>query len=86
MSCRYATSHPCMVWHWVDGSLGTVVVLLHRGVESPCTVAYPLRVTSRYVLYCCHPIVSMSYMHLMLVVRHVWLVLYAFNALPAPRV
>jgi hypothetical protein len=27
----------------------------------------------------------MSCTHLMLAIRHVWLVLYAFNALPAPR-
>jgi hypothetical protein len=85
MSCRSGTSCPCGVWHRVDGSPGTVVALLHSGVESPYTVACPLHVTSRSASYCRCPSMSMFCMHLMLTIRRVWLVLYAFNALPASR-
>jgi hypothetical protein len=82
MSCRSAKSRPCVVWRRVDGSSSTVAASLHRGIESPCAVAYPLRVTSRSVPYCCCPAVSMSCTYLMLNIRRVWLVLYVFNALP----
>jgi hypothetical protein len=61
MSCHSATLHPCMVWHQVDGSFGTIAASLHRVLD-----------------------VSMSCTHLMLAMRCVWLVLYVFNALPAP--
>jgi hypothetical protein len=85
MSYRSATSRSCMVWHQVDGSPGIVAASLHRGVESSCTVAYLLRVFSRSAPYYCRPAMSLSCAHLMLVIHRVWLVLYAFNALLAPR-
>jgi hypothetical protein len=85
MSCRSATSRPCTVWRRIDRSPDTVVASPHSGVESPCTVVYPLHVTSMSALYCCHLDVSMSCTHLMFAIHHVWLVLYAFNALPTPR-
>jgi hypothetical protein len=85
MSCRFATSRLCAVWHRVDGSLSTAVASLHSGVESPYTVACPLRVTSRSALYYRRPTVSISCTHLMLAICHIWLVLYAFNVVPAPR-
>jgi hypothetical protein len=84
MSYRSDTSHPCVVWHRVDRSPSTVAASLHSGVESPYTVACPLCVTNRSVPYCRCPVVSMSCTHLILAIRRVWLVLYAFNALPAP--
>jgi hypothetical protein len=65
MSCRSATSHPCVVWRRVDGSPDTVAASRHNSVKSRCTVAYPLRVTSRSVSYCRRLAVSMSYTHLM---------------------
>jgi hypothetical protein len=73
MSCRSATSHPCDVWRRDDRSLGTVAALLHSVVESPCTIACPLCVTSRPAPYCCRPVMSISCMHLMLHIRHVWM-------------
>jgi hypothetical protein len=69
----------------VDGSPDTVAASLHHDIMSPCTVACLLCVTSRSVLYCHRPAVSMSYTHLILAIRCVWPVLYAFNVLPAPR-
>jgi hypothetical protein len=85
MSCHSATSCPCAVWHRVDGSPGNIAVSLHNGVESTCSVTYKLRVTSRSTSYYHRPGVSISCIHLMLAIRRIWLVLYAFNALPAPR-
>jgi hypothetical protein len=85
MSCRFATSRSCTVWHRVDESLDTVAVSLHNGVESPCTVVCPLRVTSRSAPYCHRSAMSISCTYLMLVICRVWLVLYIFNVLPAPR-
>jgi hypothetical protein len=55
----------------VDGSPGTVATSLHRGVWSPHTVTFPLRVTSRYALYCHRPATSMSCAHLMRCLHHV---------------
>jgi hypothetical protein len=69
----------------VDGSSSTVAALLRSGVRSPRTVACLLRMSNRSVLYCHRPAASMSYMHLISAIRCVWLVTYAFNALPAPR-
>jgi hypothetical protein len=69
----------------VDGSPGIVATLLHHGVKSPHTVACLLHVTSRSAPYChCH-VVSMSCIYLMLVIHCIWLVLYAYNVLPALR-
>jgi hypothetical protein len=65
--------HPCAVWHRVDGLPGTVAALLHSVVESPCTVACPLCVTSRPAPYCRHLAASMSCTHLMLPIYHIWL-------------
>jgi hypothetical protein len=84
MSYRSSTSCPCVVWCRIHGSPNTVAALLHNGVESPYIVAYPLRVTSRSAPYYRCPTISMSCMLLMLVTRHIYLVLYAFNTLPAP--
>jgi hypothetical protein len=69
----------------VDGSPGTVAASLHRGIKSPCTVACPLRVSSRSTPYCHRPAVSMYCTYLILAIRCVWLGLYVFNVLPAPR-
>jgi hypothetical protein len=69
MSCRSATSHPCVVWHRVDGSPDIVAASQHSVVESPCTVACLLHVTSRSMLYYHCPTVSMSCTHLMLAIR-----------------
>jgi hypothetical protein len=85
MSCRSTTSLPYKVWRRVDGSPGTIAALLHNGIESPCTVICPLRMTSRSLSYYHCPAMSMSCMHLMLAIHHVWFVLYVFNALPALR-
>jgi hypothetical protein len=38
-SCRPATLHAYPARHRVVGSLDTIVALLHRAVEPPCTVA-----------------------------------------------
>jgi hypothetical protein len=81
MSRRSATSRPCdMVW--VDGSLGTVVVLLHRGVRSPRIVACPVHMSDSSTPYCHRPAASTSCMHLIPVIRCVWSVTYVFNVLP----
>jgi hypothetical protein len=69
----------------VDGSPGTVAALPHRGVRSPHTVACMLHMSGRSVPYCRCPVASMSYTHLMHVIRYVWPVTYTFNALLAPR-
>jgi hypothetical protein len=54
-----------VVWHWVDGSHGTIAASLHRDVESSYTVDCPLHGTSKSPPYChCHA-VSMSCTHLM---------------------
>jgi hypothetical protein len=76
-----AMSRPYVVWHRVDGSLGTVAASLHSGVESPCTVACPLHMTNRSTPYYHHPATSMCCTHLILAIRQVWLVLYTFNVL-----
>jgi hypothetical protein len=81
-SCHIA---PMRDMVWVDGSPGTVVALLRCGIRSPYTVAYPLHMSSRSVLYCHRPAASMSCMHLMPAIRCVWPITYAFNALPASR-
>jgi hypothetical protein len=73
MSCRSATSRPCVVWRRVDGSPDTVTALLHSDSESPCTIVASFCVTSRHALHCCRLPVSMSCTHLMLLIRHVWL-------------
>jgi hypothetical protein len=70
---------------WVDGSPGTVAALLRRDVRSPHTIACPLHMSGRSAPYCHRPIVSMSYMHLMPVIRYVWSVTYVFNVMHAPR-
>jgi hypothetical protein len=44
----------------VDGLPDTIAVSLHRGVRSPHTVACPLHVTSRSMLYCHRLAASMS--------------------------
>jgi hypothetical protein len=69
----------------VDGSPGTVVTLLRRGVRSPHTVACPLCMSGRSAPYCRRTTASMSCTHLMPVIRCVWPITYAFNALSAPR-
>jgi hypothetical protein len=73
MSCRSATSHPCTIWHRVDGSPVTVAALLHSTIEPPCSVVCPLCVTSRPTPYCPRLDVPMSCMHLMLPIHRVWL-------------
>jgi hypothetical protein len=73
MPCRSTTSRPRAVWRRVDGSPGTIAALLHSAIESPCTVACPLCVTSRLTLYYHRLVVSMSCTHLMLPIRCVWL-------------
>jgi hypothetical protein len=56
---------------------------LWRQVTSHC--ACPLHMPGRSTLHCRRPALSMCCMHLMPAIRCVWLVTYAFNALPAPR-
>jgi hypothetical protein len=69
----------------IDGSPGTVVALLCRGVRSPRTIACPLHMSGRSVPYYHRPTVSMYCKHLMLAIHRVWPVTYGFNALPALR-
>jgi hypothetical protein len=69
----------------IDGSPGTLVALLRCGIRSPRTVVCPLHMSNRYTPYCHRPATSMSCTHLMPVMRCVWPVTYAFNALSAPR-
>jgi hypothetical protein len=69
---------------WADGSPVTVAALLHLGFRSPHVVACPLRMSGRSAPYCRRPTTSISCMYLMPVIRYVWPVTYAFNALPAP--
>jgi hypothetical protein len=64
---------PGTVWHRVDRSPETVAALLHIIIESPCTVACPLCVTSRPTPYYHRPDVSISCTLLMLPIRHIWL-------------
>jgi hypothetical protein len=73
MSRRSATYRPYVVWHRVDGSPGIIAALLHCIIESPYTIAYPLCVISRLASYCRRLAESMSCMHLMLPICHVWL-------------
>jgi hypothetical protein len=73
MSCCSTTLRSYAVWRRDDGSPNTVAALLHSVVKSPCTVAYPLCVTSRLAPYYHRPAVSISCTHLMLPIRHIWL-------------
>jgi hypothetical protein len=73
MSCCSTTSHPCAVWHQIEGSPDTVAALLHSAIESPCTLACMLCMTGRPALYYHHLAMSMSCMYLMLPICHVWL-------------
>jgi hypothetical protein len=65
MSCRSAMSRPYVVWRRVDGSPDIVAALLHNDSESPCTVAWPLCVTSWSAPYCHCLDVSIYFTHLM---------------------
>jgi hypothetical protein len=73
MSCRYATSRPSTVCRRDDRSPSTIAALLHSIIKSPYTITCPLCVASRPALYYHHPVVSMSYTHLMLPIHHIWL-------------
>jgi hypothetical protein len=67
----------------VDGVPDTVAALMRCGVTSRRNIACPLRMSCRSTSYYRRPTTSMSYTHLMSVIRCVWSVTHAFNALPA---
>jgi hypothetical protein len=69
----------------VDGSPGTVAALLRHGVNSPRTAACMLHMSGRSMPYYRRPVASMSYTHLISVIRYVCHVTYVFNTLLAPR-
>jgi hypothetical protein len=68
----------------VDGSPGTVAALLRRVVWSPHTIACILCMSDRSASFYRHPAAPISCTHLMSIIRCVWPVTYAFNALSAP--